>query len=122
MNKVDLLGLHLADKAYDVVVLAETHLDSSIADEEIFPPKYTIFRRERKSLGRFGGAVLIAVRDSIKAPPKEDVLCDSEQIFMDLRFANNRKITLGASYRPHNDDTKPWTSYNKPWIVSRHLN
>lgn len=38
MNKVDLLGLHLADKAYDVVVLAETHLDSSIANEETFPP------------------------------------------------------------------------------------
>ena len=49
MNKVDLLGLHLAEQAYDVVVLAETHLDSSIADEEIFPPKYTIFRRERKT-------------------------------------------------------------------------
>ena len=36
MNKVDLLGLHLADKAYDVVVLVETHLDSSIADGKFF--------------------------------------------------------------------------------------
>ena len=43
----------------------------------------------------------------LKASPKEDVLCDYELIFMDLRFANNRKITLGASYRPHNNDTKP---------------
>ena len=93
MNKVDLLGLHLADKAYDVVVLVETHLDSSITDGEIFPPKHTIFRRERKYRGRFGSGVVIAVRDSIKASPKEDVLCDSELIFMDLRFANNQKIT-----------------------------
>lgn len=36
VNKVDLLGLHLADKAYDVVVLVETHLDSSIADGKFF--------------------------------------------------------------------------------------
>ena len=66
MNKADLLELHLANKAYDVVVLVETHLDSSFADGEIFPPKDMIFKRERKSLGRFGGGVLIAVRDSIK--------------------------------------------------------
>ena len=26
---------------------------------------------------------------------------------MDLLFANNRKINLGALYRPHNNDTKP---------------
>ena len=31
VNKVDLLGLHLADKVYDVFVLVDTHLDSSIA-------------------------------------------------------------------------------------------
>ena len=64
-------------------------------------------RRNRKSRGRFGGGVLIAVRDSIKASPKEEVLSTSELIFMDLLFANNRKINLGALYRPHNNDTKP---------------
>ena len=74
------------------------------------PPNYTVFRRDRKFRGRFGGGVLIgliAVRDSIKASPKEDVLCDSELIFIDLLFPDNRKITLGAFYRPPNNDTKP---------------
>lgn len=43
----------------------------------------------------------------MKGSAKEDVLCDSELIFMDLLFANNRKITLGAFYGPPNNDTKP---------------
>ena len=107
VNKVDLLGLHLADKAYDVVVLVETHLDSSIADGKFFLRNTRSLARDRKSRGRFGGGVLIAVRDSIKASPKEDVVCPSELIFMDLLFANNLKITLDALYRPHNNDTKP---------------
>lgn len=49
----------------------------------------------------------MAVRDSIKASPKEDFLCDSELILTDLLFANSSKITLGAFYRPSNNDTKP---------------
>ena len=88
-------------------IIASLRIISSIADGEIFPPKYKIFRREQKSRGSFGGGVLIAVRDSIKASPKEDVLCDSELIFVDLLFANNRKITLGTFYRPHNNESKP---------------
>ena len=36
VNKVDMLHLEVANKVYDVVVLVETHLDSSIADGEFF--------------------------------------------------------------------------------------
>lgn len=48
VNKVDLLGLRLANKAYDVVVLVETHLPSSFADGKTFPLNYTVFRRDQK--------------------------------------------------------------------------
>ena len=33
---MDMLQLEVANKVYDVVVLVETHLDSSIADGEFF--------------------------------------------------------------------------------------
>ena len=59
-----MLHLEVSNKAYDVVVLVETHLDSSIADGEIFPANYLVFRRDRMCNGRYGGGVLIAVRES----------------------------------------------------------
>ena len=34
-------------------------------------------------------------------------LSDSELIFVDTFLANERKITVGAFYRPPNADTKP---------------
>lgn len=98
VNKIDLLHLILTDKVYDVIVLAETHLDIPIADGRgIFPTNY----------GRFGGGVLIAVRDPIRASPRDDILPDSELIFADILFPSNRNITIGAFYRPPSNDTKP---------------
>ena len=107
VNKVDMLPLEVAKNAYDVVVLVETHLDSSIADGEIFPANYLVFRRDRTCNGRYGGGVLIAVRDTFKSSLRDDMLSDSELIFVDIFFPNNRKITVGAFYRPPNADTKP---------------
>lgn len=108
VNKIDLLHLILTDKVYDVIVLAETHLDIPIADGRgIFPTNYTVFRRDQMHHGRFGGGVLIAVRDPIRASPRDDILPDSELIFADILFPSNRNITIGAFYRPPNNDTKP---------------
>ena len=128
-NKVDMLHMEVANKAYDVVVLVETHLDSSIADGEYFPANYLVFRRDRMCNGRRGGGVLIAVRDTFKSSLRDDMLSDSELIFVDISFPNDRKITVGAFYRPPNADTKPLLDmqdvlqdlviigdFNLPWI------
>ena len=92
---MDMLHLEVANKAYDVVVLVETHLDSSIADGEIFPAKYLVFRRDRMCNGRRGGGVLIAVSNTFKSSLRDDMLSDSELIFVDISFPNDRKITVG---------------------------
>ena len=57
--------------------------------------------------GRRGGGVLIAVHDTFKFSLRDDMLSDSELIFVDISFPNDRKITVGAFYRPSNADTKP---------------
>ena len=61
----------------------------------------------RKSNGRHKGGVLIAVRDHIKAIPRESLQTESEFIFVDILFPNNRKITFGVFYRTPNSETKP---------------
>ena len=104
---MDMLHLEVANKVYDIVVLVETHLDSSIADGEFFFFNYLVFRRDRMCNGRCGGGVLIAVHDTFKFSLRDDMLSDSELIFVDISFPNDRKITVGAFYRPPNADTKP---------------
>lgn len=118
VSKVDMLHLEVANKAYDVVVLVETHLNSSIADGEIFPANYLVFRRDRKCNGRCGGGVLIAVRDTFKSSLRDHMLSDSELIFVDMFFPNDRKITVGAFYRPPNADTKPLLIYSSKFHIS----
>ena len=103
VNKVDMFHLEVANKVYDVVVLVETHLDHG----EIFPANYLVFRRDRMCNGRRGGGVLIAVRVTFKSSLRDDMLSDSELIFVDISFPNDRKITVGAFYRSPNADTNP---------------
>lgn len=107
VNKSSKLDLAIAALGYDIIVLTETHLDSSIPDGEIFPSNYSVFRRDRKLNGRHGGGVLIATREHIKAVPRDTTQNDSEFIFVDLLFSYNRKVTLGVFYRPPNNDPKP---------------
>ena len=38
---------------------------------------------------------------------REHLLSDSEFIFVDIIFSNNRRTTLGVFYRPPNYDVKP---------------
>ena len=91
-----------------VIALTETHLDNSISDSEILPNNYLVlFRRDRKSNGRLGGGVLIAVSDHNKPIPPESLHSESEFIVIDILFSNNRKITFGVFYRPPNSETKP---------------
>ena len=52
VNKSSKLDLTIAALGYDMIVLTETHLDSSIPDYEIFPSNYSVFRRDRKLNGR----------------------------------------------------------------------
>ena len=82
-------------------------MDNSISDSEILPTDYLVFRRDRKSNGRHVGGVLIAVRNHIKAIPRESLQSESEFIFIDILLSNNRNITFGVFYRSPNNDTKP---------------
>ena len=84
VNKRHLLDLELAQTMHDIIVLTETHLDDSIGDSEIFPNCYTVFRRDRASQGRQGGGVLIAVKNTLNVSSRDDLLSESELLFVDF--------------------------------------
>lgn len=77
VNKINQLELEIAIYKYDLMVFTEIHLDSFILDRELFPSIYTVFRRNRVQSGRRDGGGLIAVRDTLRACVREDVISDS---------------------------------------------
>lgn len=107
VNKTDKLCLEIESRSHDIVVLTETHLDDSILDSEIFPANFIVFRNYRRHLGRYGGGVLIAVRNTLKAHRRDDIACQSELLFADIFLKHNKKITIGVFYRPPNGDLVP---------------
>ena len=100
VNKTALLELEIATYRYDIMVFTETHLESTISNSELFPSNYTVFRRDRPYNGLKGGGVLISTRDTVKVFQREDLLCDSELLFVDILVSGNRKVNLGVFYRP----------------------
>lgn len=97
VNKTVLLELEIATYRYDIMVFTETHLDRTMIDSELFPSNYTVFRRDRPHNGRKGGGVLIATRDTVKVFQREDLLCDSELLFVHIiLFQETGKLTWGS--------------------------
>ena len=107
VNKKHLLDLELSKKPFDIIVLTETYLDDSMFDAEIFPENYTVFRRDRSQNGRQGGGILIATSDFLNVSPRDDLLCDSELLFVDFHSYSRKTLTLGVFYGPPNSTLKP---------------
>ena len=95
-----------ASNSFDIIVLTETHLDSSINDVEILGREYCIYRRDRQQGGRFGGGVLIVTKRCFKVSPREDLACESELLFIGISTANNIVIVMGVFYRPPHSNLK----------------
>lgn len=65
----------IANNSFDVTLLTEAHLVSSITNVEIFGREYCIYRKDRQQGGRFGCGVLITTKGCIEASPREDLDC-----------------------------------------------
>ena len=83
------------------MVLTKTHLDGNILDFKILPTNLTVFRNYRQQLGRYSGGVLIAARSTLKIIQRDDIICQSELLFVDI-FLKRDKLTIGIFYRPPN--------------------
>ncbi len=81
----------------DALLITETKLDSLINNAEFMPEQYACLRRDRI---RGGGGVLIAIKK--KFAPEEVQLEDvnGEVIWASVSFRSQRKLYLGAFYRP----------------------
>ena len=82
----------------DLVLGTESKLRPDISSYSIFPPNYTVFRKDRN---RFGGGIFQAIKSDLTCVQEFDFAVDGcEIIWTWLKLANCRTLFLSSYYRP----------------------
>ncbi|XP_072051476.1 uncharacterized protein [Amphiura filiformis] len=92
----------------DVVMGCETWLKPGVAQGEIFPPGYSVYRKDRKD--GYGGA-LLGITNSLNSH-QVSIDADADIVAAKVRNGNN-DIILGAVYRPTNNDQQYLDNLNQ---------
>ena len=78
-------------------MITETYLDNTIADSEILPPNYTVFRLDRN---RHGGGILIAVLDTFTSVACPQYGRPSIELLWVQLHVGSHPVMFGVFYRP----------------------
>lgn len=71
-NKIDEFTILLETVKAQIVMGTESWLDDTVSDVEIFPPGFTVYRKDRN---RHGGGVFLLISSSLAS---EEVVFDNE--------------------------------------------
>ena len=102
MNKKEEIDHLLYSTNTDIIVGTESWLTPDIKDHEVFPPDFTVYRRDRE-IGQ-GGGVFIAVRADVVSLREKDLETECEILWIKLNIASNKNLYIGAYYRPNATD------------------
>lgn len=100
VNKINQLEAELLSRSPHIAVITETWLHSAILDEDVVPPAYKIYRRDRDTRG---GGVAVIFKQNIDVIPLTQCP-DSECLCLKVTLSG-RVFILYAVYRP--PDSKP---------------
>ena len=81
----------------DIICRTEMWLTSSILNSDVFPPGYTIYRKDRK--GGYCGVVL-AIKDNLTSQEIVPVICDSEAVFVEITLSMTASLIVCSIYHP----------------------
>lgn len=95
VNKIDELELLLLSYNAQLVVISETWLSDKISSDEIVPPGYKLYRRDRVSRG---GGVAVVAKENI-AVTFMDQIPNHESLFLNVKILGFTFL-LCAVYRP----------------------
>lgn len=80
-----------------IVIGTESWLDSSINDGEMFPFKYSVYRRDCNS---HGGGVFILVHDSLLSQAVYIETKSCETVWCKILLKNGVSVAVSTFYRP----------------------
>lgn len=106
-SKTTIFFRNLLNSDYDVVCLSETWLLPGIFDEEIFDPRYSVYRTDRdyERLGLTkGGGTLVAIRRGLTVDFRHlrplPIFPDAEVTNVDILLSGSRRLRLFCCYFP----------------------
>ena len=100
LNKLDEIRyiINTLKSRIHLILFTETWLNSSVLDEEVSIPGYTIFRKDR---GSKGGGVIVYVRDNLSVIRRSDLeRPDVEGLWLEITLPKSRSFLFGTFYRP----------------------
>ncbi|XP_072043012.1 uncharacterized protein [Amphiura filiformis] len=97
-NKTADLSVCIDEKDPDIIIGSETHLNDLINSSELFPPNFTVFRKDR-DFGPAKGGVLIATKNDLIATHRVDLDSNCEAVWVSIELQGAKQITIGSFYR-----------------------
>ena len=84
----------------DILAINESKIDNQISNDEIHIHGFNIIRKDRN---RFGGGVVLYVRDTISFSDRKDIIPDGlEMVCIELNLPYNKSLLISTWYRPPN--------------------
>ncbi|XP_065311746.1 uncharacterized protein [Dermacentor albipictus] len=95
-NKVDNFMSLVANVKPPIVMGTESWLDKTIPNVEIFPPGFTVYRKDRHG---HGGGVFILISNALSST---EILFEnnSESVWCLVKLPNGNNVVYGTFYRP----------------------
>ena len=95
-------SLHTCVDSYkpQIIIGSESWLDDSISNNEVFPPDFSAFRKDRVHGNDSRGGVFVALRNDIIGTHQVDYDTDCEVIWVQIQLVGCKNIVIGAFYRP----------------------
>ena len=80
-----------------IVIGTETWLDPTVTDNQIFPPNYKLYRKDRNMQG---GGVLIAIFNDILSTPVPELQTDCEIVWAKISLVGRKDMYIASYYNP----------------------
>ena len=123
MKHLDEIRLILSNKALDILAINESKIDNQISNDEIHIHGFNIIRKDRN---RFGGGVVLYIRDTISFSDRKDIIPDGlEMVCIELNLPYNKSLLISTWYRPPNSHMNIfdyWRYEDKELILIGDLN
>ena len=105
----------------DCILGTESWLDKSASTNEIFPPGYKIFQRDRITSTQ-GGGVFIAVKENYDVSLLPDTVTDTELLWAKVHFEKSKSLILGSFYRPPGSKIKKIEEFSRSLDLPKNSN
>ncbi|KAI8478187.1 hypothetical protein Bbelb_440810 [Branchiostoma belcheri] len=95
----------------DILAITETWLNDDVRDQEVIPPGYATYRKDRHHThaGRAGGGILLAVSSNVRSRRRPDLEPKDEILVCEVQPPGLGKLATVLCYRPPSGDLSTFT-------------